>query len=74
VSGRGAARGVRRIPSFAEGPGAFLVSASAGAAADFGSAARVIGEVGGDTLKTDGHLVAVPRAALTVDSVAALVG
>jgi phosphoribosylformylglycinamidine synthase len=35
---------------FTEGPGAFIVSGPADALAAFGTAARIIGEVGGDTL------------------------
>jgi phosphoribosylformylglycinamidine synthase II len=41
---------------FGEGPGAFLVSGPREALAAFGSAARVIGEVGGDALIIDGVL------------------
>jgi phosphoribosylformylglycinamidine synthase subunit PurL len=41
---------------FGEGPGAFLVSGPAEALRAFGSAARVIGEVGGATLAIDGVL------------------
>src|SRR4051794_34290732 len=39
---------------FGEGPGAFLVSGPPQALRAFGSAARVIGEVGGETLAIDG--------------------
>ena len=41
---------------FGEGPGAFLVSGPADALAAFGSAARVIGSVGGDSLVIEGVL------------------
>ncbi len=41
---------------FGEGPGAFVVSGPAEAMTAFGAAARVIGEVGGDTLTIDGVL------------------
>jgi phosphoribosylformylglycinamidine synthase len=41
---------------FGEGPGAFLVSGDAEALRAFGTAARVIGEVGGDALSVDGVL------------------
>jgi phosphoribosylformylglycinamidine synthase len=41
---------------FGEGPGAFLVSGPAAALRAFGSAARVIGETGGETLEIDGVL------------------
>jgi phosphoribosylformylglycinamidine synthase subunit PurL len=41
---------------FGEGPGAFLVSGDAEALRAFGTAARVIGEVGGDVLSIDGVL------------------
>jgi phosphoribosylformylglycinamidine synthase len=41
---------------FGEGPGAFLVSGDAEALRAFGTAARVIGEVGGDALSLDGVL------------------
>jgi phosphoribosylformylglycinamidine synthase len=44
------------IELFAEGPGAFVVSAPREALAAFGSAARVLGEVGGDALEIDGML------------------
>ena len=43
-------------PLFAEGPGAFVVSAPREAVARFGAAARVIGEVGGDALVVEGEL------------------
>jgi phosphoribosylformylglycinamidine (FGAM) synthase-like enzyme len=43
-------------PLFAEGPGAFVVSAAHEALARFGAAARVIGEVAGDRLVIDGEL------------------
>ena len=41
---------------FGEGPGAFLVSGPADALAAFGSAGRVIGSVGGDSLVIEGVL------------------
>jgi phosphoribosylformylglycinamidine synthase II len=41
---------------FGEGPGAFVVSGPADAMTAFGAAARVIGEVGGDTLTIEGVL------------------
>ena len=41
---------------FGEGPGAFLVSGPAEAMTAFGAAARVIGEVGGETLSIEGAL------------------
>jgi phosphoribosylformylglycinamidine synthase len=40
---------------FGEGPGAFLVSGPAASLRAFGSAARVIGEVGGATLTDRGR-------------------
>ena len=43
-------------PLFAEGPGAFVVSAPREAVARFGAAAHVIGEVGGDALVVEGEL------------------
>jgi phosphoribosylformylglycinamidine synthase len=47
---------------FGEGPGAFLVSGPAAALRAFGSAARVIGEAGGETLAIDGILeIGVPE-------------
>jgi phosphoribosylformylglycinamidine synthase subunit PurL len=49
---------------FGEGPGAFVVSGPPEALARFGSAARVLGEVGGDTLVIEGELD-VPVAELT---------
>jgi len=48
---------------FGEGPGAFIVTGSADSMTAFGSAARVIGEVGGDTLIIEGAL-SVPLDAL----------
>ena len=39
---------------FGEGPGAFLVSGPAEAMTAFGAAARVIGEVGGETVAVEG--------------------
>jgi len=41
---------------FGEGPGAFVVSGPRAALAAFGSAARVLGEAGGDALVVDGVL------------------
>jgi phosphoribosylformylglycinamidine (FGAM) synthase-like enzyme len=41
---------------FGEGPGAFLVSGPAAALAAFGGAARVIGEVGGSSVRIEGVL------------------
>jgi phosphoribosylformylglycinamidine synthase len=49
---------------FGEGPGAFVVSAPAGALARFGAAARIIGTVGGDALAIEGVLD-VPLAELS---------
>jgi phosphoribosylformylglycinamidine synthase II len=43
-------------PLFAEGPGAFVVSAPREAVARFGAAAHVIGEVGGGALVVEGEL------------------
>ena len=43
-------------PLFAEGPGAFVVSAPREAVARFGAAAHVIGQVGGDALVVEGEL------------------
>ncbi len=43
-------------PLYAEGPGAFVVSAPREAVARFGAAAHVIGEVGGDALVVEGEL------------------
>jgi phosphoribosylformylglycinamidine synthase len=53
---RGARVALDGIELFAEGPGAFVVSAPREALAAFGSAARVLGEVGGDALEIDGML------------------
>ncbi len=41
---------------FGEGPGAFIVTGPAEAMTAFGSAARVIGEVGGDALIIEGAI------------------
>jgi phosphoribosylformylglycinamidine synthase subunit PurL len=56
AGGRGASVALYGIPLFAEGPGAFVVSAPASALAAFGGAARVIGRVGGDALEIEGEL------------------
>jgi phosphoribosylformylglycinamidine synthase len=56
-------RGLGAEALFGEGPGAFVVSGPSGALRAFGSAARVLGEVGGDTLVIAGELE-VPLAAL----------
>ena len=44
------------IPLFAEGPGSFVVSGPREAMTAFGTAARVVGEVGRDALGIHGHL------------------
>jgi phosphoribosylformylglycinamidine synthase len=66
ASGRGASVDVAlddEAALFGEGPGAFVVSASADALAAFGGAARVIGTVGGEAL-TLGDGVSIPVAEL----------
>ena len=55
--------GVTSRALFGEGPGAFLVSGSHDAFAAFGSAATIIGTVGGDALSVAGVL-SVPVAEL----------
>jgi phosphoribosylformylglycinamidine (FGAM) synthase-like enzyme len=64
------------VPLFAEGPGAFVVSGPREAMAAFGSAARVIGEVGREALAIKGELN-IPVVELTrvhSEGLAALVG
>src|SRR4051812_15994677 len=56
AGGRGAHVALDGVPLFAEGPGAFVVSAPREALAAFGAAARVIGEVGGEALAIKGEL------------------
>jgi phosphoribosylformylglycinamidine synthase len=56
AGGRGAEVDCRELPLFAEGPGAFVVSGPREAMTAFGGAARVIGEVGGETLAIRGQL------------------
>jgi phosphoribosylformylglycinamidine synthase len=56
AGGRGARVSLDGVPLFAEGPGAFVVSAPREALAAFGGAARVIGEVGSDALSIEGVL------------------
>jgi phosphoribosylformylglycinamidine synthase len=55
AGGLGARVDLDGIEPFAEGPGAFVVSGPAGALAALGSAARVLGEVGGDALELAGE-------------------
>jgi phosphoribosylformylglycinamidine synthase II len=64
AGGIGARVSLDGIDPFAEGPGAFVVSAPREALAALGSAARIIGEVGGDALAIDGE------ASLAVDELA----
>ncbi|MDA0179704.1 phosphoribosylformylglycinamidine synthase subunit PurL [Solirubrobacter phytolaccae] len=61
-SGLGATIG-RLEDLFGEGPGAFIVTGPADAITAFGAAAKVIGEVGGDTLIIEGA-ISVPVADL----------
>jgi phosphoribosylformylglycinamidine synthase II len=56
AGGIGAHVDLTGVPLFAEGPGAFVVSGPARAMAAFGSAARVIGEVGRAALSITGEL------------------
>jgi phosphoribosylformylglycinamidine synthase subunit PurL len=56
AGGIGAHVDLSGVPLFAEGPGAFVVSGPAEAMTAFGSAARVIGEVGRDALAIRGEL------------------
>jgi phosphoribosylformylglycinamidine synthase subunit PurL len=56
IAGGVGARVAVDAPLFAEGPGAFVVTGDADAFARFGSAARVIGSVGGDALVVEGAL------------------
>jgi phosphoribosylformylglycinamidine (FGAM) synthase-like enzyme len=56
IAGRAGARvDLDGIDPFAEGPGAFVVSGPREALAAFGSAARILGEVGGDALEIAGE-------------------
>jgi phosphoribosylformylglycinamidine synthase len=56
AGGAGARVDLDGAPLFAEGPGAFVVSGPRAGLARFGAAARVLGEVGGDTLAIEGVL------------------
>src|SRR5215217_404463 len=56
AGGIGAHVDLGELPLFAEGPGAFLVSGPRAAMTAFGSAARVIGEVGREALAIHGAL------------------
>ena len=56
AGGVGARVALDGAPLFAEGPGAFVVSGPREVLARFGAAARVLGEVGGDTLAIEGEL------------------
>ena len=56
AGGLGAHVDLDGVPLFAEGPGAFVVSGAPEAMAAFGSAARVIGEVGREALAIKGEL------------------
>jgi phosphoribosylformylglycinamidine synthase len=56
AGGIGAHVDLAGVPLFAEGPGAFVVSGPPEAMAAFGSAARVIGEVGREALAIRGEL------------------
>jgi phosphoribosylformylglycinamidine synthase len=56
AGGLGARVDLGGAPLFAEGPGAFVVSGPREVLARFGAAARVLGEVGGDTLTIEGEL------------------
>jgi phosphoribosylformylglycinamidine synthase len=70
ASGRGATADLRDLADeaslFGEGPGAFVVSSTREALTAFGAAARVLGEVGGDSLRLTlpGGPVEVPVADL----------
>jgi phosphoribosylformylglycinamidine synthase len=55
AGGIGARVDLAGIEPFAEGPGAFVVSAPRAALAALGSAARILGEVGGDALEIAGE-------------------
>jgi phosphoribosylformylglycinamidine synthase len=55
AGGIGARVALDGIDPFAEGPGAFLVSAPREALVALGSAARILGEVGGDALEIAGE-------------------
>ena len=56
AGGIGARVALDGVPLFAEGPGAFVVSAPRDALVRFGAAATLIGEVGGDALIVEGEL------------------
>jgi phosphoribosylformylglycinamidine (FGAM) synthase-like enzyme len=55
AGGIGARVDLDGMEPFAEGPGAFVVSAPAEALAPLGAAARIVGEVGGDALELAGE-------------------
>jgi phosphoribosylformylglycinamidine synthase subunit PurL len=55
AGGIGATADLTGIDPFAEGPGAFVVSGAPEALAALGAAARIVGEVGGDTLAITGE-------------------
>ena len=55
AGGIGARVDLAGIEPFAEGPGAFVVSAPAEALTPLGGAAQIIGEVGGDALELAGE-------------------
>jgi phosphoribosylformylglycinamidine synthase len=55
AGGLGARVDLAGLEPFAEGPGAFVVSGSREALATLGSAARIVGEVGGDALEIAGE-------------------
>jgi phosphoribosylformylglycinamidine synthase II len=55
AGGIGARVDLDGIEPFAEGPGAFILSGSRDALAALGSAARILGEVGGETLEIAGE-------------------
>ena len=64
AGGVGAVVDLDGLPLFDEGPGAFVVSGPRDALARFGAAARVLGTVGGDSLRIEGTLD-VPLAELS---------
>jgi phosphoribosylformylglycinamidine synthase subunit PurL len=76
AGGIGASVVLDGVPLFAEGPGAFVVSGPAEAMTAFGSAARVIGEVGREALAIRGELdiPVVELARVHGDGLAELVG
>ena len=74
AGGVGARVDLEDLEPFAEGPGAFVVSAPAEALAALGGAARIIGEVGGEALELAGErpLPVAELARVHADGLAAL--